>query len=200
MNLVKKDHSWFGRHKALTIISGIIGIIIMGSIAAAGSEQTNINTNSVNTSASSSDSRSAIRPASTAHVGSAINIGGSQGLAVTLQQVIDPATPENSYLGPDAGKRFIALKLQIVNNGSSAYSDDANNNLTLIGSDNQSYTASFYPINECTNFSNGQYTLSAGSSATGCVVYQVPNEVKTAKVQFQTNSGFSGDTGEWLVP
>ncbi len=136
----------------------------------------------------------------TAHVGSAINIGGGNGLQVTVQQIIDPASSGNQYLSADAGKRFVAVKLQIVNKGTTAYNDNANNNVSLVGTDNQNATLSFYPITECTSFSSGTYTLSAGASATGCVVFQVPNGVNTAKVQFQTNSGVSGSTGEWLNP
>jgi hypothetical protein len=136
----------------------------------------------------------------TAHVGSAINIGGGSGLQVTVQQIIDPASSGNQYLSADAGKRFVAVKLQIVNKGDAAYTDNANNNVALVGSDNQTATVSFYPITDCTSFSNGTYTLTAGASATGCVVFQLPNGVNSAKVQFKTNSGFSGSAGEWLNP
>lgn len=124
---------------------------------------------------------------------------GSTGLAVTLVKIFDPAHSTSSYITPDAGKRFVAVDLKITNNGTSSYNDDANNNLTLIGSDNQSYTSSLYDVSDCTNFSHGEYTLAAGESATGCVTYQLPNGITAAKIQFQTNSGMSGDTGEWTV-
>jgi hypothetical protein len=189
-----KNKNWFLRHK---VASAVLVVVVLGIVGAASSHP------SVNTTpakAGTASSSSTASKATTAHVGSAVNIGGSKGLAVTLTQVIDPATGADQYTTADAGKRFVGVALKIVNNGSSAYSDDANSNLTLIGSDNQSYTPDFSAISECTNFSNGQYTIAPGESTTGCDTFQVPNGVTTAKVQFTSESGFSGSTGEWLVP
>ena len=97
---------------------------------------------------------------------------------MTLLKITDPAQGADQYTTADAGKRFVAASLKIMNSGTSSYQDDANNNITLIGSDNQSYTFDSSTVSGCTNFSNGQYTLAAGESATGCVVFQVPNGVQ----------------------
>lgn len=194
-----KKKNWFVRHKILTAII----ILIVAAIAVSAASSSN-NTPSVNTTASSSNQNnskaSQKTPSKQAHVGDEITVGGNKGLAVTLQQVIDPATGDNQYLTPSAGKRFVAVKLLIKNNGAASYQDDANNNVTITGSDNQSYTADFDSISGCTNFSNGEYTLAAGESATGCVNFQLPNGVTAAKVQFQTISGLSSSTAKWLVP
>ena len=189
------------KHTGLKIIGGIIGLIILISIiAAASSSNSSVTTTPTNstqsTTSSSQPSTSNTKP--TANVGDTINIGGSKGLAVTLLKITGPAQGADTYTTADAGKRFVAVSIKIVNNGTSSYQDDANNNVTLIGSDNQSYTFDINSVSGCTNFSNGQYTLAADESATGCVVFQVPNGVNTAKIQFQTNEG-SGDTGEWTV-
>lgn len=148
--------------------------------------------------AASSTPRASAPPV--AHVGSLIDVGGSHGLGITLTQVIDPAQGADQFTTPDPGKRFVAVDLSIKNNGHSTYSDDANNDTSLIGSDNQSYTPDFDSVSECTNFDNGQITLAAGESVTGCVVFQLPTGVTTAKVQYTPDSGFSGSTGEWQVP
>jgi hypothetical protein len=193
--------NWFIRHKIWT---AIILIILIAAIAAAANGNKGVNntpTSGVSNTSSSNNSKASNNNSKPkAHVGDSVNVGGSKGLAVTLQQVIDPAQSDSQFITPDAGKRFVAAKLQIVNNGTSSYNDDANNNITIIGSDNQSYTASFMVVSGCTNFSNGQYTLAAGASATGCVNFEMPNGVKPTKVQFTSQSGFSGSTGEWLVP
>ena len=196
-----KKKNWFVRHKIWT---AIIILVIVAIAASAGSNSDKSNS-SVNTTASSSSQKNASKTpqapaAKQAHVGDVVTVGGSKGLAVTLQQVIDPAASDNQYLTPAAGKRFVAVKLLIQNNGSASYQDDANNNVTITGSDNQSYTADFESISGCTNFSNGEYTLAAGETATGCVNFQMPDGVTAAKVQFQTISGFSSSTGKWLVP
>lgn len=195
-NVPNKKRNWFVRHKIITIISAVIILFI---IIGAASQGANVNTTPTSANSSSSSS-SSTKSAAKAHIGATVNVGGDKGLAVTAQQVIDPATSDSQYISADAGKRFVAVKLQIVNNGSSAYKDDANSNVTVIGSDNQSYTFDPYSVTECTNFSNGTYTLAAGESATGCVVFQIPDKVTVTKIQFQSLSGFSGDTGEWLVP
>jgi hypothetical protein len=199
MSKDKSNKGWFGRHKVLTIAGVIVVLIVIGSVAAS-NNKTTVNT-TASTSSNGTGSRSSSNSSSaTAHVGSTVNIGGSKGLGVTLTQVIDPASGADQYTTADAGKRFVAVDLKITNNGTAAFSDDANSDVTLIGTDNQSYTADFDSVSECTNFNSGQFTLSPGESSTGCVVFQVPNGVNTAKVQFQTESGFSGSTGEWLVP
>jgi hypothetical protein len=200
MSKDKTNKGWFGRHKALTIVGVIVVLIIIGGVASGGNKTT-VNTTASKTSTSTTSSKSSSSSSTTtAHVGSTVNVGGSKGLGVTLTQVIDPASGADQYTTADAGKRFVAADLKITNNGTAAFSDDANSDVTLIGSDNQSYTADFDNVSECTNFNSGQYTLAPGESSTGCVVFQVPDGVNTAKVQFQTQSGLSQSTGEWLVP
>lgn len=195
----KLDHK-LGEHLiALSILMGIIGIIFWGVVfAAIGSNESQVVLSPTTTSSTARPSDKSTR--TTAKVGDTLMIGGNQGLAVTLAQIIDPAPPDNPYSTPDAGTRFVATKLIIVNKGQVSAQDDANNNVTVIGSDNQSYTFSIVAdTSGCTNFSNGEYTLAPNASATGCVTFELPSNVTVAKVQFETNSGLSGDTGEWVV-
>ena len=192
------------KHTVRNIILGVIGLIvvlaIIGAITSSSNPTVTTTPTSSTQSSTASNSNSSSTPApSNAKVGDTINIGGSSGLAVALVKIFDPAQGADQYTTADAGKRFVAVELKITNNGTSSYNDDANNNATLIGSDNQSYTSDLNNVSECTNFSNGQYTLAAGESSTGCVTYQLPNGVNTTKIQFQTNSGMSGNTGEWTV-
>jgi hypothetical protein len=194
------DNADKSKHTVRNIVLGVILLIIILGIIGAMTSKSNPTVTTTPTSNTASSSNTASNPApSTAKVGDTINIGGSKGIAITLLKITDPAQGADQYTTADAGKRFVAANVKIVNNGTSSYQDDANNNITLIGSDNQSYTSDLNSVSGCTDFSNGQYTLAAGESATGCVVFQVPNGVTTAKIQFQTNSGMSGDTGEWTV-
>ena len=141
-----------------------------------------------------------ITPSSvTARIGSEIRIGGAGGLAVTVQQVIDPVSTGDKYVTAKAGKRLVAVKLQIVNKGSSVNTGNSNSDVSLVGSDNQNATLFLYPITQCTNFSYGVYTLSPSASATGCVAFEIPNGVTVSKVQFVTFTGLSRNAGEWLV-
>lgn len=188
--------SFFKKHKLLTAILTIVVLIIICVAISSGGKSSNTTVTTTASSKSSGTSNKSSSPAA-AKVGSTINVGGSKGLGVTLKQIIDPASGADQYTTADAGKRFVAADLTIVNNGTSSYTDDANSDVTLIGSDNQTYTADFDSVSECTNFNSGQYTLAAGQSTTGCVVFQVPDSVTTSKIEFQVQSGLNTETGEW---
>jgi predicted RNA-binding Zn-ribbon protein involved in translation (DUF1610 family) len=137
-----------------------------------------------------------------AHVGNAITLNASNNaqLSVTAQQVIDPASGANEFNTPDSGKRFVAVKLRVSNFGSGTYDGNMNNGTTIIGNNGQTYTADANEITGCTNFNNGELTIGPESSATGCVVFQLPIGVSAARVQFNPNSGFGGETAEWTNP
>lgn len=124
-------------------------------------------------------------------VGDTITLGD---LAVTLTKVIDPATIANPYEPVDAGNRLVAVEVNLQNTGTGTISDDANSDVTLIGSDSQSYDFDISgDVNECTNFHYGEYTLGSNDSESGCVVFELPDGINPAKVQFAYNS----NAGEW---
>jgi Domain of unknown function (DUF4352) len=150
-------------------------------------------------SVSSSGGSSHSTTKAVAHVGATLSLdsGAEQ---VTLTQVIDPAQPSNQYITPNAGDRFVATVFTIKNVSSKSGTGDANNNASVIGSNNQTYTADFDTVSECTNFDNGEFQLGPGESATGCVVFQLPTSVTVTKVHWTPDSGFASDFGEWLVP
>jgi Domain of unknown function (DUF4352) len=120
--------------------------------------------------------------------------------AVTLQAVVDPATPDNSFDAPPAGQRVISVQIQIKNTSKGTDTDDANNNLTIIGANKQSYEAGFATINGCTNFEHGQYTLTQGQTEVGCVTFDVPTTVAIGKIRWNPNSGFSTNNAYWTPP
>ena len=147
-------------------------------------------------------STSAANASAVVHVGATQAVSDESGdqASVTLTQVIDPATSDNQYLTPDPGKRFVATVLTIRNTGSSALQGDADSDSTLIGSDNQSYTADFSSVSECTNFANGSYQLNVGESVNGCVTFQLPIGVSPSKFKYSASGGFGGAFSEWLIP
>jgi len=119
-------------------------------------------------------------------VGATLDVGDSTGdtLAVTMTQIVDPATGANEFYTPNAGDRFIAVDLALENPSAATITDDANLDATVIGTDSQAYTADFDSVAECTNFSYGQFTLLPGNSENGCVVFQLPVGVNVKAVQF----------------
>ena len=123
-------------------------------------------------------------------------IGGGRE-AVTLTGLINPATVAFGF--GNTGKNYLAAELAIQNLGTTTIVGDTNNNLALIGSDQQVYRADLATVTECTNFTLGQYVLPPQGSARGCVVFGLPPGVSPAKVRYSPSSGISRDVGEWIV-
>jgi hypothetical protein len=135
-------------------------------------------------------------------VGGTLSFEDANGVpyTVSLQQVIDPAPGADQDNQPDPGDRFVAAEFVITDTSSSATtSDDANNDATVVGSDDQTYDADFDDVAGCTNFNDGLYQLSPGQSATGCVVFQLPTSVTVATVEWSASGVFGGTFGEWKV-
>jgi len=115
-------------------------------------------------------------------------------MGVTLVQIIDPAPGANEFATPNNGSRFVGAKFKITGQ-SGTFSDDANNDAVIVGSDGQSYTADFDDIAGCTNFNGGDFTVTPGASSTGCVTFQVPQNVKVASVEW--GGEFGGTPATW---
>jgi hypothetical protein len=120
-------------------------------------------------------------------------------MSVTLTKVIDPVQGADQFTTPDSGNRFVGAVFTI-SGVSGRFSDDANNDATVIGSNGQTYTADFDSIAGYTNFNDGEYNVSAGENSVGAVTFQVPLTVKVTKIEWSANGGFGGAPAEWLVP
>jgi hypothetical protein len=138
-------------------------------------------------------------PSSSASPGSVLSFKDENGNPYRVQavQVIDPAQGADQYTTPNAGDRFVAVVFKITDTGSNQISDDANNNASVIASNDQTYTADFDSVSECTNFKSGEYQLAKGQAVTGCVVFQVPTDLKVTTVEW--SPGFGENFGEWKV-
>ena len=140
-----------------------------------------------------------VPPKKAPHPGSnALSFKDENGNPYTVAQTTywDPAQPVQ-YEGPDPGTRLIAVEFRITDTGSHQISDDANNNATVIGSNDQTYTSAVNSVTECTNFNDGEYQLNPGQSVTGCVVFELPDGVKLSKIEWSPNGGFGGGFGTW---
>jgi hypothetical protein len=120
-------------------------------------------------------------------------------ISVTLTKVIDPAPGADQFNTPGNGNRFVGAVFTITGI-SGTFSDDANNDATLIGSNGQTYIFDVGSIAGYTNFNNGLYNVSAGENSVGAVTFQLPLTVKVTKIEWSANGGFGGAPAEWLVP
>lgn len=111
-------------------------------------------------------------------------------LRVSIAGPIDPAQATDPAVnGAKAGTRLLAFQLMLNNAGPGTVSSDANSDMTVLASDGQDYTASFGSITECTNFAAGDFTIAAGDSQRGCVVFQLPDGINVKSVQFSLGNG-----------
>lgn len=134
-------------------------------------------------------------------VGSTLVVSDSSGtkLDVTVEKLIQPASGANQYAKPAAGKDFVGVKLRIKNVATGSYQNNANNETTLVLSTGKSLLANYNPIAGCGNFANGQVSLSAGASKSGCVTFQLSSGQTVAAVRYG-NTVFPGTTAEWRLP
>jgi hypothetical protein len=115
---------------------------------------------------------------------------------ITLTTLVDPAHGTDEFDQPTNGNYFVAAEFLLLG-VSGTSSDDANSDATLIGSDGQTYTADFDDVRACTNFDDGEYTVAPGQKSVGCVVFQIPNAVKPAQVEW--GGEFGGTPAIWDV-
>lgn len=117
--------------------------------------------------------------------------------ASKLQVVVttwDPINVENpEYTQAKAGQRFVAVELTLTNGTASTISSNANVDTTVVGTNGQVYSFALADRRGCTNFNYGDFTIAPGASETGCVVYELPEGVTVAKVQFELN----GEVRSW---
>ncbi len=114
-------------------------------------------------------------------------------------KLIDPAHGANPFTTPNAGFRFAAVVFRVTDTGSNQITDDANVDAYVIGSNGHSYSADLDSVAGCTNFHEGVYSLTAGESEVGCVVFQIPIRVNIAKVEWSPLVGFGRAFGQWTV-
>lgn len=140
------------------------------------------------------------KPATTARVGETISLEGMQQVkvAVTLNQLFDPATPAQEFMKPKAGHRFVAIQLTLTNQGDATYKDAPTNSAHLIDGEGQQYSSSFGEVTEGKAFS-GVVTMGGSDSRRGVIVFEVPEAAKLVKLQFALNSGFADQAGEWAL-
>jgi len=180
----------------LAVAAAVLGIAGCGNITKGQPPSETTPAAAASSKATPSPSNSLSGPVGTYY---AVTDATGNKMSITLTKVIDPAQGADQFNTPNSGNRFVGAVFTITGI-SGTFSDDANNDATLIGSNGQTYTADFDSIAGYTNFSNGQYNISAGEKSVGAVTFQVPLTVKVAKIEWSANGGLGGAPAEWLVP
>lgn len=190
------------RHLVRNVLAGIggavVAIIAISAVASHGDGVSTTPSGSSSTAGSASSPAAAHKPA-VARVGSYFDVGDGSGdtYRVTLVKVISPARGADEFSTPDNGKRFVGAVFKIKALSGSPKDEDANTDAVIVGSNGQTYTFDIDDIAGYTNFNNGEIQVAQGETATGAVVFQVPDGVKVAEVQW-TGGGF-GSAVQWDV-
>lgn len=134
-----------------------------------------------------------------AKLGKVVIVTDSAGddVAVEVATIIDPATPATEFDAAPAGDQLIGVRTVVINEATTPFTDDMNNDVTVIGSDSQTYTFAIDNIAGCTNFDNGDVDLTKGQGVLGCVAFNLPDGVSVAQVNFKPGADFNGAPAEW---
>lgn len=127
-------------------------------------------------------------------------VGSTQSFSaedVTVTNVIDPAAVGS--FGPPAGDRFVAVELEVKNTGTTSLSPTPIFDATLVDQAGQSYTPVVNGTPSCQDFS-GSLSVDPGTSASGCVLFEVPTSGAPAKFQYVSKeAGANVQRAEWSL-
>lgn len=134
-----------------------------------------------------------------AHVGDKFTVALEVGTKyeVTLLRVDQQALPESEFMGAQPGHHLAAAQFRV--RAITPVDENANNNATATGADEQAYTPSLTSVAEGTNFANGAIRLQPGDSLVGWVTFELPDGVRITKVQWTPAAGFAAQAAQWLV-
>jgi hypothetical protein len=126
-----------------------------------------------------------------AHVGDQFMLALENGTKyqMTLLRVDQQASPANGFEAAEAGHHLAAAQFRVT--ATTSVDENANNNATATGSDEQVYTPSLASVAEGSNFANGQIQLQPGGSLIGWVTFELPDEVWITKVHWTPAPGSS---------
>jgi len=133
-------------------------------------------------------------------VGSTLSLrdgeGSSEEFTVTLLRVVDPARPASASDAPPAGDSLAEVVVKVTG-VSGAYNDDAAGAVTILGDDDDTYSAGADRLKGCPKA--GLFTVTAGKSVTECVAIVIKKTVRVASVEFTPGGGIGSTIGQWKV-
>ncbi len=135
--------------------------------------------------------------ARTARVGDSITVEDLDGtpLEVTLVGIEDPVTSDNQFIQPDAGNRFVGVRLRIRNQGDAPYDDPPSNGAAVVDGQDVEWDGNVFEAKEP---SLGTVTIAPGDSREGWISFEV-GTAPLRTFQWATDSGF-GNTGGVATP
>lgn len=135
-----------------------------------------------------------------ARVGDTLTLSGNEDglrLAVKVLEVIDPVGV-GQFDQPDAGNRYIGVRVRLTNAGTASYSDSPSNGAKLIDDQDEQQDGSLIS-GECDSDFGASTKIAPGSSRVGCLPFELNASRDPATFQFALESGFGDENGEWDI-
>ncbi|HVX56764.1 MAG TPA: DUF4352 domain-containing protein, partial [Candidatus Saccharimonadales bacterium] len=188
MSKDKKERSWFGRHKILTVIGMLIVIVIIASVASGGSKSS---TSSTAKSSGSTASSSSKKAATTAKIGQPADDGKFEFTVTSIKCGEPNVSDSTGYLTKTAQGQYCLLNLSVKNIGNEAQTLDSTSQYLYNASGQQYKSDSEATID--INPSNGTFlnSINPGNTVNGIVVFDIPKD-QTPVIAELHDSAFSG--------
>ena len=161
-------------------------LVLVGTLIACGSADTNTGTTS--NSSSSSNSAPTQAPAKHFKVGDVVNVGGTW--QVTVQSVKTATTADGGVVQPKAGDVYVEIIVSMKNLSNKEQNVSSIAQFNLIGEDGTKYTETIN--SDVPNPPDGK--VEAGMPIKGTFTYEVPTTAKKLTFSFQNDIISSGQT------
>lgn len=119
-------------------------------------------------------------------------------MEVTVLKVIDPVAG-GQFDTPSKGHRFVGVQVRLHNVGGKTYDDSPSNGAHLIVTGDQQADSATISGGDCSLTFGSSATISPGSKQQGCLPFEVKRGTRPKTFQFQLDSGFGPQTGEWSL-
>lgn len=116
---------------------------------------------------------------------------------VTALEVVDPVRSGAYSLEPQAGTRWVGVRLRLQALGPMPY-DDSPGNASRVFAGGRSYESDTASPDGCKQL-DAVLKIPPGGSITGCVIFEVARGDKPTRLSYVASSGYSPDVASWRL-
>jgi hypothetical protein len=180
-----KSGSWFGRHKVLTVIGVLVGLVIIGSIIGGGGSKSSTTTSNASTSGSKTAT------ATVAKLNQPANDGKFQFTVTSVKCGQPSVSSADGYITKTAQGQYCLVSVTANNIGDQSQTLDSTSQY-LYDSSNKKYSSDSEATIDISPTDNTFFNpINPGNSVSGTVVFDIPKGVTPTTVELH-DSAFSG--------
>jgi hypothetical protein len=117
---------------------------------------------------------------------------------VVMSEITDPMKSPKTER-PKPGKRFVAVQIEITNDGEADIKDSLLNGSRLVTEPADAANPSIVLTGKCKSKPAVNFRLAAGASKKLCLPFQVDKKAKVTGFKFTLNSGYGPESAEWTA-